>query len=57
MGKRVGQYLVLTLVVIGNAHAQAPRTAKQASLFDITGYWVSVVTEDWRFRMVKNFRK
>jgi hypothetical protein len=28
------------------------RTAKQAALYDITGYWVSVVTEDWRFRMV-----
>src|SRR5689334_16392738 len=30
----------------------APRTAKAAALYDITGYWVSVVTEDWRFRMV-----
>src|SRR6185312_10181106 len=29
-----------------------PRTAKAAALYDITGYWVSVVTEDWRFRMV-----
>jgi hypothetical protein len=32
---------------------QAPvRTAKAAALYDLTGYWVSVVTEDWRFRMV-----
>ena len=30
----------------------APRTAKQAALYDISGYWSSVVTEDWRFRMV-----
>ena len=29
-----------------------PRTAKAAALYDITGYWVSVVTEDWRWRMV-----
>jgi hypothetical protein len=29
-----------------------PKTAKAAALYDITGYWVSVVTEDWRFRMV-----
>lgn len=31
---------------------EAPRTAKAAALYDITGYWVSIVTEDWRFRMV-----
>ena len=29
-----------------------PKTAKVAALYDLTGYWVSVVTEDWRFRMV-----
>ena len=40
-------------------HAQAgrgaqtpPPTAKAGALVDLTGYWVSVVTEDWRFRMV-----
>jgi hypothetical protein len=27
-------------------------TAKAAAPVDLTGYWVSVVTEDWRFRMV-----
>ena len=53
----------LVLVLIGSAQAQgpgggrggvpgAPRTAKAAALFDVTGYWVSIVTEDWRFRMV-----
>jgi hypothetical protein len=31
---------------------QPPRTAKAAALYDITGYWISIVTEDWRFRMV-----
>jgi hypothetical protein len=31
---------------------QAPRTAKAGAPIDITGYWVSVVTEDWRYRMV-----
>ena len=38
------------------AQAQPPgvavRTAKQAAPVDFTGYWVSVVTEDWRWRMV-----
>jgi hypothetical protein len=26
--------------------------AREAALIDLTGQWVSVVTEDWRFRMV-----
>jgi hypothetical protein len=30
----------------------APKTAKEAAPVDLTGYWVSVVTEDWRWRMV-----
>ena len=32
--------------------AQGPRTAKSAAPVDLTGYWVSVVTEDWRWRML-----
>jgi hypothetical protein len=32
--------------------APLPRTPKQAAPFDLTGQWVSIVTEDWRFRMV-----
>jgi hypothetical protein len=47
-----------------NPSAAAPRPAgrgggrgpamspKQAAPIDMTGYWVSVVTEDWKFRMV-----
>jgi hypothetical protein len=30
----------------------APLTPKQNAPEDLTGYWVSLVTEDWRFRMV-----
>lgn len=30
--------------------AQAPQTAKAAAPIDVTGYWVSLVTEDWRYR-------
>jgi hypothetical protein len=40
-------------------HAQAPppgtgaaSTARAAAPIDLTGYWVSIVTEDWRFRMI-----
>jgi hypothetical protein len=29
-----------------------PMTAKQLSLTDLTGYWVSIVDEDWRWRML-----
>jgi hypothetical protein len=29
-----------------------PPSARQAAPIDITGYWVSYVTEDWRFRMI-----
>jgi hypothetical protein len=32
--------------------AAQPQNAKAAAPFDLTGYWVSVVTEDWRYRMV-----
>src|SRR6185295_12084118 len=30
----------------------APRTGKTAAPFDPAGYWVPLITEDWRFRMV-----
>jgi hypothetical protein len=30
----------------------APANPKAAAPIDLTGYWVSLVTEDWRFRMV-----
>ena len=34
--------------------SKAPSTVrgKAAATLDLTGYWVSVVTEDWRWRMV-----
>src|SRR4051812_29063660 len=31
---------------------RAAATAKASAPMDLTGYWVSLVTEDWRFRMV-----
>jgi hypothetical protein len=30
----------------------APATARDTAPIDLAGYWVSVVTEDWKFRMV-----
>jgi len=35
-----------------NAGAAASAAAKASAPVDMTGYWVSYVTEDWRFRMV-----
>jgi hypothetical protein len=34
----------------GDGPPPQPRTAKAAAPFDITGYWVTLITEDWRFR-------
>jgi hypothetical protein len=31
---------------------QPPRSPKAAAPVDLTGYWVSVISEDWRWRMV-----
>jgi hypothetical protein len=36
----------------GGRGAQPPRSPKDAAPIDLTGYWVSLVTEDWRWRMV-----
>ena len=34
------------------ATPQAPPTVRNIAPIDLTGYWVSVVTEDWRWRML-----
>src|SRR5438445_7350302 len=35
-----------------NPQGAAPTTARAAATDDYTGYWVSEVTEKWRFRMI-----
>src|SRR6185295_13839388 len=49
----------LWLAVVPSLHAQrgrgqrgGPQTPKSAAAADLTGYWISVVTEDWEFRML-----
>src|SRR5712692_1202193 len=50
--------VVAMLAVSTGIHAQRgrgdqpPLSPKAAAPVDLTGYWVSVVTEDWRYRMV-----
>ncbi len=36
----------------GGGRGGPPPTPKAAAPIDMTGYWVSIVTEDWRYRMM-----
>jgi hypothetical protein len=36
----------------GGQPNQAPPAPRAAAPFDITGYWVALVTDDWRYRML-----
>jgi hypothetical protein len=50
--------LTLPLVRANDAHAQArggtaaPASARAAAPIDLTGQWVAVISEDWRWRMI-----
>ncbi len=44
--------LTLAAVQVDAQGARAAQTPKAAAPVDLTGYYVSVVTEDWRFRMM-----
>jgi hypothetical protein len=55
---RVAAVAVLLVVPIsigaqqrGGRGAQPPQTGKAAAPIDLIGYWVSIVTEDWIYRM------
>jgi hypothetical protein len=60
LGSAVTAAVALTIVQSGLAaqapaltqQQGAPQTAQNAALADFTGYWVSVVNQDWRFRMM-----
>ena len=49
-------FLIATLLTLSTASAQPPAapaaTPKASAAIDVTGYWVALVTEDWRFRMI-----
>jgi len=36
----------------GGGRGGGPASARQSAAIDLAGYWVSVITEDWKFRMV-----
>jgi hypothetical protein len=55
---RCWSVLIFCLLVAANVNAQGrggppqpPPAPKAAAPEDLTGYWVSLVTEDWRYRM------
>ena len=48
---RAFRWLLFVLPIAGGLLAQPP-TPKAGATIDLTGYWVSVVTEDWLYRMV-----
>jgi hypothetical protein len=55
----VAGVLLLAAVTIGVSAARPaaqagapPQSARDGAMIDITGQWVSVITEDWRWRMV-----
>src|SRR5262245_54446933 len=54
----IGAAVACLLLSASHAHAQRggrggpPLAPREAAAIDLTGYWVSVITEDWKFRMV-----
>src|SRR5262245_37306901 len=64
MRSRVLLFLIVTVLFVSNLSAQQrgqggggrgqapPPAPKAAAPIDLTGYWVAIVTEDWRFRMI-----
>jgi hypothetical protein len=53
-------FVILMCVIVSATSASAqrggrggpPQSPRDAAATDLTGYWVSVITEDWKFRMV-----
>src|SRR5580765_7662928 len=56
MNRRLAWLAAFVLAAGAGVLAQAPRadgrSARDSALIDITGQWVSVINEDWRWRMV-----
>ena len=48
----IAALLAVPLIAQQAPAAQGPRTPRTTAPFDLTGYWVSVVTEEWKWRML-----
>jgi hypothetical protein len=55
-GAGIAGFLLISATSHGHAQVAQPRppapSFRELAPIDLTGYWVSVVTEDWRYRMV-----
>jgi hypothetical protein len=47
-----GEFLFTATSAQAPVAPEAPRTPRSIAPIDITGYWVAIVTEDWRWRMM-----
>jgi len=54
MRYRIFAVITFTFALVQQLGAQTPpaQSPRAGALIDLSGYWVSVVDEDWRFRMV-----
>ena len=56
IGIAIALFLLTSATARGQGQAAQPRASdpspRELAPIDLTGYWVSVVTEDWRYRMV-----
>ena len=52
MKKILSALLLVAAAAPLKAQGRGPETPRAVAPIDLTGYWVSVVTEDWRFRMM-----
>ena len=59
--RRLIRSALIAVVILGStiaieaqrgARGGPPQAPREAAAIDLTGYWVSVITEDWKFRMV-----
>lgn len=55
-GRYAAKCILLSMAFASAAVARPPAaqplSARATATIDLTGYWVSVITQDWRFRMV-----
>lgn len=52
LGFGVAAAILASAPVIAQRGQQPPSSPRAMAPFDLTGYWISVVTEDWRWRMI-----
>ena len=48
----IATHMSVTSAQRGAGAAQPPQSGQAAAAIDLTGYWVAIVNEDWRWRMV-----